>query len=73
VARGRVLYRVSPTTFFDVTMRVNYVGRKSFFADNFGTGGTEAILIKGPSFFVPVKVTVRGFRGQAGCFDFLAG
>ena len=71
-ARGRVTYRVVPTTFFDVTMRVTYVGIRSFFVDRFGAPGAEQITIQGPSSFRNVTVTIRGFNGQAGCFRFTA-
>jgi hypothetical protein len=72
-SRGRVLYRVVPTTFFDVTMRVTYVNLRSFFVDRFLAPGAESILISGPSVWWPVKVIIRGYRGQAGCFRLFAG
>lgn len=71
-ARNRVLYRVVPSRFFDVTMRVNYVGLRSFPVDRFFAGGAESILIQGPARFWPVKVTIAGFRGSTGCFAFSA-
>ena len=72
-SRGRVLYRVVPTTYFDATMRVTYVNLRSFFVDRFLAPGAESILISGPSVWWPVKVTIRGYRGQAGCFRLFAG
>lgn len=71
-ARNLVLYRVVPSRFFDVTMRVTYVGLRSFFVDRFFGGGAERILIRGPNFFWPVVVTIGGFRGSTGCFAFSA-
>ena len=72
LARGLVLYRVFPQRFFDVTMRVNYVGIRSFFVDRRGAGGAESILIQGPSSSRLVRVTIGGFRGFTGCFSFAA-
>jgi hypothetical protein len=71
-ARGRVLYRVVPDRFFDVTMQVSYRGLRSFFVDRFHDGGAESILVRGPNRSWPVKVTIRGFRGDTGCFAFSA-
>ena len=71
-ARGQVTYRVVPTTFFDVVMRVNYVGLRAFNVDRFGAPGAEQITINGPAAFRNVTVTIRGFLGQAGCFRFTA-
>ena len=73
MSRGTVLYRVVPTTFFDVTMRVTYVNLRSFFVDRFFAPGAESILVRGPSSPRSVKVTIRGFNGQRGCFRFFAG
>ena len=73
VSRGTVLYRVVPTTFFDVTMRVTYVNLRSFFVDRFFAPGAESILVRGPSSARSVNVTIRGFNGQRGCFRFFAG
>ena len=73
VSRGLVLYRVVPTTFFDVMMRVTYVGLRTWNVDRFYAPGAESILIRGPSGAWPVKVTIRGFNGQRGCFRFFAG
>jgi hypothetical protein len=71
-ARGRVLYRVVPSRFFDVTMRVTYAGLRSFFVDRFFAGGAESIRIQGPANFWPVRVRIAGFRGSTGCFAFSA-
>ena len=71
-ARNLVLYRVVPSFGFDVTMRVTYVGLRSFFVDRFGRSGAESILVRGPAVFWPVVVTIGGFRGQTGCFAFSA-
>jgi hypothetical protein len=69
-ARGRITYKVVPSIFFDVTMKVNYVNIRSFFVDNFFAGGTEKITIQGPNSFRTVKVTIAGFHGSTGCFHF---
>ena len=71
-ARGRVLYRVVPSRFFDVTMRVTYLGLRSFFVDRFFAGGTESIRIQGPAGPRAVEVRIAGFRGSTGCFSFSA-
>jgi hypothetical protein len=73
-ARGRVLYRVVPSRFFDVTMRVTYynICRGSFFRDRRFAGGTESVLVQGPNISCPVRVTIGGFRGSTGCFAFSA-
>lgn len=72
-SRGRVLYRVVPTTYFDVKLRVTYVGLRTFNRDKFTAPGAESILVNGPSVWWPVKVTVSGYQGQRGCFNLLAG
>lgn len=72
-SRGLVLYRVVPTTFFDVKMRVSYVGLRSWNVDRYYAPGAESILIRGPSVSWPVKVTISGVNGQRGCFNFFAG
>ena len=54
-------------------MRVTYVGLRTWNVDRFGAPGAESILIRGPSVWWPVKVTIRGFNGQRGCFNFFAG
>lgn len=71
-ARGTITYKVVPTRFLDVTMRVNYVVLRSFFVDNFFAGGTEKIKITSTplSRFYTVKVTIGGFGGTTGCFHF---
>jgi hypothetical protein len=70
---GTVLYRVVPTTFFNVTMRVTYSGLRSFFVNQYLAPGAETILIRGPSVYWPVNVTIRGYNGQRGCFRLFAG
>lgn len=72
-SRGRVLYRVVPTTYFDVKLRVTYVGLRTFNRDKFTAPGAESILVNGPSVWWPVKVTVSGYQGQRGCFSLFAG
>lgn len=71
-ARNLVLYRVVPSRFFDVTMRVNYVNLRSFFTDRFFAGGAESLLIRGPAIPKTVRVTIGGFRRSIGCFAFSA-
>lgn len=71
-ARNIVLYRVVPSRFFDVAMRVNYVNLRSFFVDRFFRGGAESIRILGPARPTTVRVTIGGFRNSTGCFAFSA-
>lgn len=73
VSRGTVLYRVVPTTYFDVKLRVTYVGLRTFNRDRYTAPGAESIAIKGPSVWWPVKVTISGYNGQRGCFNLFAG
>lgn len=71
-ARNIVLYRVVPSRFFDVTLRVNYVNIRNFFVDRFFAGGAESIRVIGPARATTVRVTIGGFRGSTGCFAFSA-
>jgi hypothetical protein len=74
LARNRVLYCVDPDRFFDVTLRVNYLGIRSFFEDDFFEGRTECIPItsRPRNRVFRVRVTIGGFRGSFGCFFFSA-
>lgn len=67
-ARNVVLYRVVPSRFLDVTLKVNYIGIRSFTTDRFFAGGAESIRVRGPAQPRRVQVTVGGFRGSTGCF-----
>ena len=71
-ARNVVLYRVVPSRFFDVTLRVNYVNLRNFFRDQFFAGGAERILVSGPAAPKTVRVTIGGFRASTGCYAFSA-
>lgn len=71
---GNILYRVVPSRYFDVTMRVVYYGRcrGSFYRDQRFAGGTESVLVRSPAGACPVRVTIGGYRGSTGCFNFSA-
>lgn len=71
---GNILYRVVPARSFDVTLRVVYYGRcrGSFYRDQRFAGGTESVLVRSPAGACPVRVTIGGYRGSTGCFNFSA-
>lgn len=71
-ARRIVLYRVVPSRFFDVTLRVNYVNLRSFYRDAYFAGGAESLRISGPVSPRLVRVTIGGYRASTGCFAFSA-
>ena len=72
-AWGTVTYTVVPTTFFNATMRVTYVGLRTFNVNRYPAPYVESIRISGPLVTWPVNVTIRGYGGQPGCFRVFAG